>query len=68
MMCIKNRRHVKNRIGPETYEKLAEADYQYDHDPSVRAAILFGHEENFLRGVNVEASSARRDARSKRGA
>src|SRR6202041_3282444 len=32
----------------------AEAYYQYDHDPSLRAAILFGHGENFSRGIDVE--------------
>jgi enoyl-CoA hydratase/carnithine racemase len=30
------------------------AYYQYDHDPSLRAAILFGHGENFSRGIDVE--------------
>jgi enoyl-CoA hydratase len=47
-----NRPYIQNRIDPETFEKLAEAYYQYDHDPSLRAAILFGHGENLqvLRG------------------
>ena len=49
-----NRPYILNRIDPETYEKLAEAYYQYDHDPSLRAAILFGHGENFSRGIDVE--------------
>ena len=49
-----NRPYIPNRIDPETYEKLAEAYYQYDHDPSLRAAILFGHGENFSRGIDVE--------------
>jgi enoyl-CoA hydratase len=49
-----NRAYIQNRIDPETYEKLAEAYYQYDHDPSLRAAILFGHGENFSRGIDVE--------------
>ena len=49
-----NRPYIQNRIDPETYEKLAEAYYQYDHDPSLRAAILFGHGENFSRGIDVE--------------
>ena len=38
-----NRPYIQNRIDPETFEKLAEAYYQYDNDPSLRAAILFGH-------------------------
>jgi enoyl-CoA hydratase len=49
-----NRPYIQNRIDPETFEKLAEAYYQYDHDPSLRAAILFGHGEHFSRGIDVE--------------
>jgi len=49
-----NRPYIQNRIDPETFEKLAEAYYQYDHDPSLRAAILFGHGKNFSRGIDVE--------------
>ncbi len=49
-----NRPYIQNRIDPETFEKLAEAYFQYDHDPSLRAAILFGHGENFSRGIDVE--------------
>jgi enoyl-CoA hydratase len=37
-----NRPYIQNRIDPETFEKLAEAYYQYDYDPSLRAEILFG--------------------------
>ena len=49
-----HRPYIQNRIDPETFEKLAEAYYQYDHDPSLRAAILFGYGENFSRGIDVE--------------
>src|SRR6202167_1875625 len=49
-----NRPYIQNRIDPETFEKLAEAYYQYDYDPSLRAAVLFGHGENFSRGIDVE--------------
>jgi enoyl-CoA hydratase len=49
-----NRPYIQNRIDPETYEKLAEAYYRYDHDPSLRAAILFGHGEHFSRGIDVD--------------
>jgi enoyl-CoA hydratase len=49
-----NRPYIQNRINPETFERLAEAYFQYDHDPSLRAAILFGHGENFSRGIDVE--------------
>jgi enoyl-CoA hydratase len=38
-----NRPYIHNRVDPETYNGLARAFYQYDHDPSLRAAVLFGH-------------------------
>jgi enoyl-CoA hydratase len=50
-----NRPHIYNRVDPETYVGLAKALYQYDHDPSLRAAVLFGHGENFSRGIDVDA-------------
>src|SRR3984885_12917537 len=53
-----NRPYIQNRIDPETFEKLAEAYYQYDHDPSLRVAVLFGHGENFSRGIDVNAFQA----------
>ena len=42
-----NRPYIQNRIDPETFEKLAEAYYRYDHDPSLRAAILLATERTF---------------------
>jgi enoyl-CoA hydratase len=53
-----NRPHRYNRIDPETRAGLAMAYYQYDHDPSLRAAILFGHGDNFSRGIDVDAYEA----------
>jgi enoyl-CoA hydratase len=53
-----NRPYVHNRIDPETYAGLAKAYYQYDHDPSLRAAVLFGHGDNFSRGIDVDAFRA----------
>jgi enoyl-CoA hydratase len=53
-----NRPYIYNRIDPETYVGLARALYQYDHDPSLRAAVLFGHGENFSRGIDVDAYQA----------
>jgi enoyl-CoA hydratase len=53
-----NRPYIYNRIDPETYVGLAKALYQYDHDPSLRAAVLFGHGENFSRGIDVDAYEA----------
>jgi enoyl-CoA hydratase len=53
-----NRPYIHNRVDPETYVGLAKALYQYDHDPSLRAAVLFGHGENFSRGIDVDAYEA----------
>ena len=53
-----NRPYIQNRIDPETYAGLARAYYQYDHDPSLRAAVLFGHGDNFSRGIDVDAFAA----------
>ncbi|QOL13536.1 enoyl-CoA hydratase-related protein [Dickeya dianthicola] len=53
-----NRPAVQNRIDPETFQALARAIYDYDHDPSLRVAILFGHGENFSRGIDVDAYRA----------
>jgi Enoyl-CoA hydratase/isomerase len=48
-----NRSYIQNRIDPEAFDELAKAYYDYDHDPSLRAAILFGHGDNFSRGIDV---------------
>jgi len=53
-----NRPFIHNRLDPPTRVRLAETLYQYEHDPSLRAAILFGHGENFSRGIDVDASQA----------
>jgi enoyl-CoA hydratase len=53
-----NRPYIHNRIDPETYMGLARAYYRFDHDPSLRAAVLFGHGENFSRGIDVDAFQA----------
>jgi enoyl-CoA hydratase len=53
-----NRPYIQNRIDPEAYNGLAKAYYQYDHDPSLRAAVLFGHGDNFSRGIDVNAFQA----------
>jgi enoyl-CoA hydratase len=50
-----NRPSIHNRIDPEAFAGLAKAYYQYDRDPSLRAAVLFGHGGNFSRGIDVEA-------------
>ncbi len=53
-----NRPLIQNRLDPDTRRRLAEAYHQYDNDPSLRAAILFGHGDNFSRGIDVDASQA----------
>jgi enoyl-CoA hydratase len=47
-----------NRIDPEALYGLAKAYYDFDNDSTLRAAVLFGHGENFSRGNDVEAFSA----------
>jgi enoyl-CoA hydratase len=53
-----NRPQMFNRIDPETFYALAKAYYDFDNDSTLRAALLFGHGENFSRGNDVEAFSA----------
>jgi enoyl-CoA hydratase len=53
-----NRPGIQNRLDPEAYLALAKAYYDYDHDPSLRAAVLFGHGTNFSRGIDVDGFKA----------
>jgi enoyl-CoA hydratase/carnithine racemase len=53
-----NRPSIYNRVDPETYIGLGKAYYDYDRDPSLRAAVLFGHGDNFSRGIDVDAYQA----------
>jgi len=53
-----NRPQIHNRVDPETYGGLAQVFYQYDADPTLRAAVLFGHGPNFSRGIDVDAYQA----------
>jgi enoyl-CoA hydratase/carnithine racemase len=50
-----NRPEVYNRFDPETSHALAVAFTGYEHDDSLRCAILFGHGPNFSRGIDVDA-------------
>ncbi len=54
-----NRPDVHNRIDPDTSQSLARAYYEYEHDPGLRAAILFGHGPTFSRGIDVDATASR---------
>lgn len=51
-----NRPSIQNRIDPPTRLRLGEVYYQFEHDPSLRALVLFGHGPNFSRGIDVDAS------------
>ena len=53
-----NRPFIQNRIDPPTRLQLAAAFYQFEHDPSLRALVLFGHGEHFSRGIDVDAAQA----------
>ena len=53
-----NRPFIQNRIDPPTRLRLAATFYQYEHDASLRALVLFGHGENFSRGIDVDAAQA----------
>jgi enoyl-CoA hydratase len=53
-----NRPFIQNRIDPPTRARLAATFYQYEHDASLRALVLFGHGEHFSRGIDVDASQA----------
>jgi enoyl-CoA hydratase len=53
-----NRPFIQNRLDPPTRARLGQTFYQYEHDASLRALVLFGHGEHFSRGIDVDASQA----------
>lgn len=53
-----NRPSIFNRVDPPTRLRLGEVFYQYEHDPTLRVAIMFGHGPHFTRGIDVDASQA----------
>ncbi|WP_247972591.1 enoyl-CoA hydratase-related protein [Bradyrhizobium sp. 195] len=53
-----NRPYIDNRIDPEALEGLARAYFDYDRDPSLRAAVLFGHGDRFSKGIDVDATKS----------
>ena len=55
-----NRPFIQNRIDPPTRLQLAAAFYQFEHDPSLRALVLFGHGEHFSRGIDVDGLATHR--------
>ena len=48
-----NRPDFYNRFDPETSHALALAFTGYERDESLRCAVLFGHGDNFSRGIDV---------------
>jgi enoyl-CoA hydratase/carnithine racemase len=53
-----NRPFIQNRIDPPTRTRLAATLYEYEHDASLRALVLFGHGDCFSRGIDVDAAQA----------
>lgn len=53
-----NRPFIQNRLDPPTRLRIGELFYEYEHDASLRALVLFGHGDNFSRGIDVDASQA----------
>lgn len=49
-----NRPAKQNRLDSVTRRRLGEVLYAYEHDASLRAAVLFGHGERFTRGIDVD--------------
>jgi enoyl-CoA hydratase len=54
-----NRPSIQNRLDAPTRLQLGQALYRYEHDPSLRALVLFGHGPHFSRGIDVDATQAR---------
>lgn len=57
-----NRPAQQNKIDPALYAELSSAYFQFEHDASLRAAVLFGHGEHFCQGIDVQAFAAVIDA------
>ena len=53
-----NRPDFYNRFDPETSHALALAFTGYERDDSLRCSVLFGHGDNFSRGIDVDAHKA----------
>jgi enoyl-CoA hydratase len=53
-----NRTAMRNRLDGATRRRIGEVFYAYEHDPSLRAAVLFGHGDCFSRGIDVDAAQA----------
>lgn len=54
-----NRPAKHNRLDSTTRSRLGEALFGYERDPSLRAAVLFGHGDRFTRGIDVDEAQVR---------
>src|SRR5262245_41418350 len=50
-----NRPNAQNRIDPGTFTRLGKAYYEFEHDDSLRVAVLFGHGDHFCGGLDAQA-------------
>jgi enoyl-CoA hydratase len=53
-----NRTAMRNRLDGATRRRMGQVFYAYEHDLSLRAAVLFGHGDCFSRGIDVDAAQA----------
>jgi enoyl-CoA hydratase/carnithine racemase len=53
-----NRTEIFNRFDPQQSHELAKALTGFDRDDSLRCVVVFGHGDNFSRGVDVDAHKA----------
>lgn len=53
-----NRTAMNNRLDGATRRRMGEVFYAFDHDASLRVAVLFGHGRSFSRGIDVDAAQA----------
>ena len=53
-----NRPFIQNRLNPPTRLRLAEAFYRFRTRPVDSRRVLFGHGDQFSRGIDVDASQA----------
>ncbi len=53
-----NRPAQGNRIDSTIRTFLSKAYFEFEHDASLRAAVLFGHGDHFCQGVDVQAVAA----------
>lgn len=60
-----NRPYIQNRIDPETFRAMAKAYYDYDRDPSLRAARLLSHDRRWFGRRRQEMNKVLRTPRAR---